>query len=206
MLTIVQALDVFDAGDARSLLLNAWTTARGGNMLPVQADLSRVMPVDVLQALTVLEVRAPDRVIVIRSAPTDRRMTETDRTGYNLIELAPDFHREDRIEINQRITRRPCAALARMMNRTKSGIYYDMHNLVLPVLPTRPNAPVLIYAALYWTGKTEANLFENYACEMPFAYDIEFIDIGNGVAPMPAQNDWSDISRPPPMASADPLP
>ena len=158
---ITQLVDDLSAHANCSGLLKTWIDARGEFVVPRKSAIEAILSEDRAAKTGVSEVRAPDRVIVVRDIQQAAQLTGLKRLGMNVIEYTRPGFRELRSKEYFLTAFRPtaCAFLRNEPDLRYSNVFYNCQFVSLPVLPDNDDDPMMIYFGMDLAGDLHSDVF-----------------------------------------------
>jgi len=198
MLTITQLQARLSHNQLNLAFLTAWLKVRGDRMLPHATNIDQALG-DRLPALSIAKVEAPDRVINISTSSVTKAISGYDLSGQNYVAKARGAKTAAHVaEASWRRAHRPCGSFGIMPYANRQLVqqeestmsYTNMSILCLPVAPTKEGDPILLYFAPEASDQVHANVFVPNAKHSIFGWlEFDFLDIGNGIDPVPFPED-----------------
>ena len=182
---------------ASQRLLDCWLQARGSQILPRKSVFEELLPADLAFNATIVEVRAPDKLIYVRGSEITKALSGIDRTGANMLDITVPSYRRKRSQSFWTIAYRPCVSkdlLSYPLLEEESG-FVNCINLSLPVCPDNDARPMEIYITVEPTDELYSNLLlrSSYPGKdnnpvVSQELSLDFFDIGNGTQPFDIPN------------------
>ncbi len=179
MITLDACANLLDDAPNGLALLRAWNDWREPELVPA---LEAVRPENIGSALSgmmVLEVLAPDEIIIRLAGSRLQDILGRDLKGRNFVDLAAPSERERRITSYRNYVSYPCGAKWTADVVRASGLLTSVRGLALPVRPRLRSHPMRLYAAFDFTGDLTG--FEVDPLRViPIAHERTYIDLGFG--------------------------
>ena len=180
MLTLANIDERFASCPNCQNFLAIWQQWRGDQTIPTRSDIRPESLGSTMGAITILEVEAPERLIIRMVSTGIETIIKESKVGQNYVDLASPEDREERIQRHQRLVNTPCGALSLVTVNSEEGYSSELRSLILPVAKDEELKPTYLYTAndlisdLRWKDRSDAVLSE-------LASEYEFIDIGCGL-------------------------
>lgn len=159
--------------------LSAWLQWRGERPLPVRADVRPEQLGPALSALSVLEVVAPDEIVVRLVSSEAEAFWGVPIKGRNYVDLVRPEDRPERIERHQRLINTPCGALTATQLVSERRLVASVRAVILPVAAEAGATPTFLYIATDFDRERQLARTTTHAA--PLAGGFEHVDIGFGV-------------------------
>lgn len=159
--------------------LETWQSWRSGSAVPVRAEARPESLGRLLGAVSVLEVVAPDRIVIRLVASDIENFAGRTRKGENFVKLVRPDEQALRIERHQNVVNTPCGGCGRVLLTVGTQVVASVHGLMLPVAAEAGAAASFVYVATDIQGEKDWDVIPPGTAGV--ARDFHYIDIGAGL-------------------------
>lgn len=171
------------------LLLDAWQTWRGSDIVPNRRDVNLSDISKLLDMITVFDMVSPIQMTVRYTGSGFIDLFGQDYTGANYLDLTPDNHRKElRSKRLTAVVEKPCAAFWAAKPVFRQGVGLNTVGTCLPVAPACAGAPMQMMQLMVLLEPLPFTSFEkiNEHIMIKNSDVFEAADIGAGIPALPA--------------------